>query len=223
MNTRKYIAAALLAAATLSAPAQEWIDTSDSDSFLTFGARVGFNTANATRGGEGTKANLDSWGTGFNAGVIASINFNKAVSVQPGFFFQSRSHNYSYVTPVPDQPNMHEYGHTLYRTFQVPIMGVFTLHPGENLAWSFEFGPYFQFGLSGSDKGTYEVALTERAYKDGYFDHRKKFDFGFKFGTGVTVLEHYYLGLHYEAGTCSVWEDYGGRNKAWSFTVGYNF
>lgn len=207
--------------------AQDFIDTDDADNLLTYGVRIGFNTANATRGGAGSLANLDSWGTGFDAGVVVSLNFNNAVSLQPGFFFQSRSHNYSYVqSPTGDattNPTVHEYGHTLSRAFQVPVMGIFNMHPMEELKWSIEFGPYLNFGLSGSDKGTQEVGLVQREYRDGYYDRRKKFDFGFKMGTSVTILNHYYLGVHYECGACEVWTDGGGRNKAWTFTVGYDF
>lgn len=221
--SRIFIAALSCLCAVGSAGAQEWIDTDEASDFLSFGVRTGFNTANATRGGKETRANLDAWGTGFNAGVVINLNFNNAVSVQPGFFFQSRSHNYSYVTTQEGSANVHEYGHTLSRSFQVPVMGIFNMHPTDNIKWSLEFGPYFNFGFSGSDKGTMEVGLVSRDYKDGYFDNRKKFDFGFKMGSGITILEHYYLGIHYECGACEVWKNGGGRNKAWSFSVGYDF
>ena len=222
----RYLATTLGLAAAMSMSAQEWIDTNDADEFITVGVRAGFNTANATRGGDNSRANLDAWGTGFNAGAVININFNNAVSIQPGIFFQSRSHNYSYVNPqigVENAPNIHEYGHTLSRSFMVPVMGIFNMHPAENVKWSLEFGPYFNFGLSGSDTGTQEIGLVTRDYKDGYFDNRKKFDFGFKMGSGITIFEHYYLGIHYESGACAVWKNGSGRNKAWSFTLGYDF
>lgn len=227
MKLKQIAAISICLLGVASASAQEWIDTDEADRFITAGVRAGFNTANATRGSEHSNANLDAWGTGFDAGAVINLNFNNAVSVQPGFFFQSRSHNYSYVTATQadmgNSLNVHEYGHTLSRSFMVPIMGIFNMRPSENLKWSLEFGPYFNFGLSGSDKGTEEVGLAARDYKDGYFDARKKFDFGFKMGTGITLLEHYYLGIHYEAGACAVWKNGSGRNKAWSFTIGYDF
>lgn len=226
MNIKTLGASLLALCATGPATAQDWIDTSEPDNLLTYGVRVGFNTSNATRGGGDSRANLDAWGTGFDAGAVVSLNFNNSVSVQPGFFFQSRSHNYSYVIPQTADgtaPNIHEYGHTLCRSFQVPVMGIFSMHPSESLKWSIEFGPYFNFGLTGSDKGTQEVGLASRDYSDGYYDHRKKFDFGFKMGSSLTVLDHYYLGIHYECGACSVWNNADGRNKAWTFTIGYDF
>lgn len=43
-------------------------------------------------------------------------------------------------------------------------------------------------------------------------------------GTGIQVLDHYYLGVHYEAGCTKVWKhSLAGRNKAWTFTIGYDF
>ena len=229
MNIKTLGTCLLTICAIAPASAQDWIDTSEPDHLLSFGARMGFNTSNATRGGGNSRANLDAWGTGFDAGVVVSLNFNNVVSVQPGFFFQSRSHNYSYVMPQTGDngeaitPNIHEYGHTLNRSFQVPVLGIFTMHPTEGLKWNIEFGPYFNFGLSGSDKGTMEVGLVSREYSDGYYDHRNKFDFGFKMGSSLTVLDHYYLGIHYECGACSVWKNGDGRNKAWTFSIGYDF
>ena len=185
--------------AVSAASAQEWVDTGEADDLLSYGVRVGFNTSNATRTKNGSVANLDAWGTGFNAGVVVNLNINNALSLQPGFFFQSRSHDYSYVLDYPEEamPNVQEKGNRVR--------------------------PYFNFGLSGSDKGTQEIGTALREYSDGYFDNRKKFDFGFKMGTGLQVFDHYYLGIHYEAGACKVWKHYNGHNKAWSFTLGYNF
>lgn len=227
MRLKHLIGALTLAACATPASAQEWLDTYEADSFLTFGVRAGFNTSNATRSNEAATCNLDSWGTGFDAGVTVNLNFLNCVAVQPGFFFESRSHNYSYVEPSgssAEKFNIHEYGHTRNTTFKIPVMGVFTLTPSEGIRWSFEFGPCFTFGLGGSDKGTYEVGSESRRYSDGYYDNRHKFDFSLKMGSGVKILEHYYLGIHYEAGCTKVWDNsLSGRNKAWVFTVGYDF
>ncbi len=225
--TLRHTLAAIAALTAATAPAQEWIDTSTADNFMTLGARIGFNTSNATRDKEPALTNLDSWGTGFDAGVVVSLNFLNCVSVQPGFFFESRSHNYSYIAPSGSTVlpfNVHEYGHTRHTTFKVPVMGQFVTNPAEGLRWSFDFGPCFTFGLGGSDKGTYEIGGESRHYSDGYFDNRHKFDFSLKMGTGIQVLDHYYLGVHYEAGCTKVWKhSLAGRNKAWTFTIGYDF
>lgn len=228
MTPAKLFPAALLLMTTASASAQDWIDTDEADNLMTYGLRIGFNTSNATIADKSAVSTLDAWGTGFDLGAVVNLNLNNAISLQPGFFFQSRSHNYSYILPWPSSseisyPNAHEYGHTRHTAFQLPIMGVFKTHPNENMVWSLEFGPYFNFGLGGSDKGTQEWGEQTRTYSDGYFDNRKKFDFGFKMGTGIQIFDHYYLGIHYQAGACSVWKYTGGKNKAWTFTLGYDF
>ena len=149
--TLRHTLAAIAAITAATAPAQEWIDTSTADNFMTLGARIGFNTSNATRDKEPALTNLDSWGTGFDAGVVVSLNFLNCVSVQPGFFFESRSHNYSYIAPSGSTVlpfNVHEYGHTRHTTFKVPVMGQFVTNPAEGLRWSFDFGPCFTYRCS---------------------------------------------------------------------------
>lgn len=221
------MAATLLSASIFPLSAQEWVDTSEAEKMITLGARLGFNTSNSTRSGKNALTNLDAWGTGFDAGVVVNLNLMNCLTVQPGFFFESRSHNYSYVQSSGSELipyNVHEYGHTRNTTFKVPVMGVFYLNPMEGLRWSFEFGPTFTFGLGGSDKGTFEIGPDSKKFSDGYYDNRNKFDFSLKMGTGVQVLDHYYLGIHYEAGCNKVWKHgLSGRNKAWTFTIGYDF
>lgn len=228
MRLRLITGAILALSGALAAGAQTWINTDEPDDLLTYGVRVGFNVSNATGASSPAKPiNLDAWGTGFDAGAVVNINFNSSVALQPGFFFQSRSHDYSYMwhtlTDAGTVQNVHDYGHTLSRSFQIPLMGIFNMYPVEGLKWSLEFGPYFNFGLSGSDKGTQERNNVEMDYSDGYYDSRKKFDFGFKMGSGIQVAGHYYLGIHYEAGACAVWKEGKGHNKAWTFTLGYDF
>ena len=58
-------------------------------------------------------------------------------------------------------------------------------------------------------------------------------DFGLKIGTAVDISRHLYFGIHYEAGMVSAYrneslgngllQEYGGRTKAWNFTLGWNF
>ena len=67
------------------------------------------------------------------------------------------------------------------------------------------------------------IGDQEVKYHDGYFDNRKKNVWGLKFGTGIEYDNHYYLGIHYMAGFGDPWKyaDVSGRNKAWTFTLGY--
>lgn len=220
MNKLKSLATvAFVAAISGSAQASDFFDTSKPKNIFDLGARVGFNISNQTHNPEGTKLNLDKWGTGFDAGVICDINIKDYISIQPGFFFESRSHDYAYI--YPNEPlDYIRYGHTRNYTFTVPILVSLRLNPADNIRWSVDLGPYFQFGLGGSDKGE----ENNIAFKDSHYDFRHKFDIGLKIGTGIKFMQHYYIGVHYLSGFKHVWKDVAnGHNKAWTFTIGYDF
>lgn len=207
----------VIISATSSAVAADFLDTRATEDLFNLGVRVGFNASNQTHTSDNMVLNLDSWGTGFDAGVVCDINFRNFIAVQPGFFFQSRSNNYAYIHSAA--PAITDYGHTRYTTFTIPILASLRLNPASNIRWSIDLGPYFQFGLGGSDKG---VAGTN--FDDGYFDRRHKFDAGIKMGTGFRFFDKYYIGVHYMAGCRDVWKnDLAGKHKAWTFTLGYDF
>ena len=65
----------------------------------------------------------------------------------------------------------------------------------------------------------------EYNFDDGYYDNRHKFEVGLKMGTGLNIFKHYYVGVHYVAGLRDVYKvkGFGGRNKTWSFVLGYDF
>ena len=218
MNTFKYLLIALLLSASSASFASNFFDTSKPDSPFNFGVRVGFNASTQTRSSYGLISNLDGWGTGFNAGAIFDINFKNYLTIQPGFFFESRSNNYSYI-----YPDKVEYGHTRHYSFKVPIIASVRLNPNQNVRLHLDLGPYISYGLGGSDKGA-KITDTNYPFDTNYFENRKNIDFGFKAGIGVKIMKHYYLGIHYEAGILNVWENknFSGCHKAWTFTIGYD-
>ena len=214
-----------------SLKAQEFFDTSDPDRFFTIGARVGFNTSNRTFP-EGPYVNtvLTSWGTGFNAGVVANLNIKDYLTIQPGFFYESRSSNliniaeYSNVSST--KSTYYEKDHLLGYYFTVPVMGVVNFNLSDDIRWNVEFGPYLQFTLK--QKGQNNVTIislpNEHNGHTHFYGKPKSFDFGFKMGSGLTFFEHYYVGFHYMAGVLDAWKiPAGGNNRAWTFTLGYNF
>lgn len=220
---------ALLAASQSPCSAQEFFDTSAPENLIGYGVRLGINTSNQTSPSAGKNLNLDSWGTGFTAGAVVELNFRDFFALQPGVFFESRSHNYSYVTEDSDTParlDISNYGHTRSTWLKIPLMASVRFNPAASLRWSVDAGPVFGFGLGGSDKGTFSTAETgPLRYRNGYFDDiRKKWSFALRFGTTLRYADHYLLGIHYEAGTSSVYKNIkGGHHKAWTFTLGYDF
>lgn len=205
---------------SLTANAADFLDTSAPENVFNIGARVGFNLSNNSIDNTPYfKMNLSKWGTGFDAGVVCDINIRNFISIQPGFFYQSRSNDYAYIYTALGG-DIDNYGHTRHYTFNVPILASLHLNPTDNIRWSIDFGPYFEFGLDGSDKDL----SKDTKYKEDYYASRKSFDIGLKMGTGLEFFDHYYFGIHYLAGCCNIWkEDFDGRNKAWTFTLGYNF
>jgi len=199
-------------------------------SSITLGARVGINTSNMAGDDYAKKSALDSWGTGFDGGVVANINFRDWIAVQPGFFFQSRSNNFSYIydntviAPSPERNTYIEYGHRRHTMFKVPVMCVVRFHPFDRMVWSVEAGPVFNFGLGGHEWVTDPLDASATEHRYNYFDRFNRFMMGLKMGTGMEFFGHYYVGIHYEAGLRSAMKySAGGHDKAWSFSIGYNF
>lgn len=216
------VAVAFLAA--FGAHAQ-FFDTSKPEQFFRLGVRVGVNMSNVSAGGNNFDSDShDSWGTGFDAGIVADISFRDWFALQPGIFYQSRSNNYTHITGVGADQNI-AVGHTLYYSFYIPVMFTARFNVTESLRWSLEAGPYLSFGVGHNDTGL-KVAPAPEAYFDrGYFDCHKRNNIGLKMGTGLELDAHYYLGIHYMAGFGNAWKTFGcnGHNKAWTFTLGYNF
>lgn len=211
--------------------AQEFFDTSNAPNFFSMGARIGFNTSNRTfPSGAFSVWTNNSWGTGFNIGAVANLNFKEYLSLQPGIFFESRSGNYAYLTEYLDVLNVeqtfYQVGHLRTYNFTIPILGIAKFNIAQNIKWLVEFGPYFQFKLGST--GLDNIRIPYRPAQSNLYDYYTasptSFDFGFKMGTGLKFLQHYYVGVHYLAGALKTWKNpSGGKNKSWEFTLGYDF
>ncbi|MCH5224375.1 MAG: PorT family protein [Muribaculaceae bacterium] len=206
------------------------LDTGDAERFFSLSGRIGFNTSNRTIPTSNVSFyNHESWGTGFNIGALANLNFKNYLALQPGLFFESRSGNYAMATDQNSIFNQDDpyyiLSHWRAYYFTIPVMGVVKVNLASNIKVSGEFGPYLQFQLNESGKG---LLYHEYSAIDGqiikYEGKQNKVDFGFKMGVGLQFYQHYYLGVHYLAGVCHAWSrPSGGHNKSWMFTVGYDF
>lgn len=220
---RALIALISVLGAVCAANAQ-FFDTSRSEDFFRLGVRVGFNMSNVSANSDNFVMSHDSWGSGFEGGVVADISLREWFSLQPGIFYQSRSNSYTHIRGIGADQTM-RVGHTLYYSFYIPVMFVGRFNLADRWRWSVEAGPYLSLGVGHNDNGLEVIGDQEVKYHDGYFDDRKKNVWGLKFGTGIEYDNHYYLGIHYMAGFGDPWKyaDVSGRNKAWTFTLGYNF
>ena len=221
-------ALALLASGLHSIQAQKLFDMSAPDHLIDFGARIGINTSNQTSPSGGKISNLDSWGAGFEVGGVANLNIFNAIAVQPGVFIETRSHRYSYVMEPVELLHftMAEYGHDYSTWLKIPLLASVRLNPDKNIQVATEAGPVFGFGIGGRDKTHFYVpGLGSTKESENYFNDHKNWSFGWKLGGTVRYAGHYMLGVHYEAGTSSVYRFplKGGHHKAWIFTLGYDF
>ena len=224
-----------MALATLSIHAQDFFSTEKADEFFTFGARVGFNTSNRTVNSPMVSVwNINSWGTGFDAGAVVNLNLRDYLTIQPGFFYESRSGSFAYQSYAYNLDDIHDYdivktqvGKGREYLFNIPIMGIVHFNILEDLRWNVELGPYFQFKLRSTFDGKFSYPHVAYNGDIVYNDNTKttKFDVGIKMGTGLDICRHYYVGIHYLAGMLRAWNPaaLGGHNKEWMFTVGYNF
>ncbi|MCH5235086.1 MAG: PorT family protein [Muribaculaceae bacterium] len=211
--------------------AQDFFDTSDAASFFSFSGRLGFNTSNKTfPKGHFNLWNNNSWGTGFNIGVLANLNFKEYLSLQPGIFFESRSGDYAYLTNYlnynAQEDTHYAMGHLRGYYITVPVMGVVKFNIAEKIKWMVELGPYLQFALKHMGDNNI-VVLYRQPQNLGYSQYtaqHNSVDVGLKMGTGLRFFDHYYLGVHYLAGFCKTWKQpSGGKNKSWEFSIGYDF
>ena len=236
----------IMSLAAMQAGAQLTIDTSNTDRPFNIGVRVGANTSNLSNNMlnvvPGIHSSSVDWKAGFVGGVVVDIKMRNFFALQPGFFFETRSDSFQRVKVTDGDVTHMEIvdGDRSSSYFKIPILASFRFMIGSNVEWQIEAGPYFSFGLGGSEKYSLLTAGEPdngSLYKRPLFGDKgfvKPYDWGFKMGTGLVLMEHWYVGIHYEAGCRNVlkpnahasntsFPDLSGHNKAWDFTIGYNF
>lgn len=232
MNRKLIIALLLVWIGTFSTYATDLFSDEPVEKLFNIGLRVGVNSSNRTFPSDKFKAwNVNSWGSGFDAGVIVNLNIKKFFAVQPGIFFESRSSNYSYSEDYVNLKNEPDYftqlGHVRTYNILVPVMASLRLNIADNLECLVEAGPYLQCKLHASDANKIQVIDQPTAISPLKVDYAKSnfMDWGFKLGAGLRINNHYSFLIHYLAGMDNVWKApvEGGQNKAWTFTVGYDF
>lgn len=226
------VAAALALSVVPQAAANDFFSTEDAGRLFNFGVRFGVNTSNRTVDKPVfNQWNKNSWGTGIDAGFVVDLNIKDYLSLQPGFFYNSRSGDYAYRFNYINQDDLEtvvtQLGHCRAYYFTIPVMGVLHLNAGDNLRWNVEFGPYLQIKLHSKFDNQIDYPLPRPNLMGESLDNAglKGVDFGFKMGTSLNIYRHYYVGVHYLAGCLNAWNPgaLGGRNKEWSFSVGYDF
>lgn len=216
------------AAATQAA---DFFSTEKSEKLITIGVRAGFNTSSRTVSDSAFPGfyNQQSWGTGFDAGAVVNLHFRDYISLQPGIFFESRSSRYTLIgSDAASATGVAQAGKVNTYNLTVPVLAVLSFNVTDDIRWNVEAGPYVSFVLDSKHNSTRKLNTTGLFSPDA-----ANVDFGFKLGTGLQVMRHYYIGAHYMAGCIDAWKDlslagglkqsYGGVTKGWVFTLGYDF
>lgn len=231
---RKLISALAIAAIAIPpSKAAKFFDTSAPESLFEVGVRLGVNTSNRSLDKNIFDVwNINAWGAGVNIGAVADINFRDYISIQPGIFFESRASKYTYVNTESVTETgpltLTQYGKDRSYNFTIPILCSVHFNVSNDIRWNVEAGPYFQIIMKNKVNGSFSYPLyrAENAIPAGYTAaNASNFDFGFKFGSSLKFKSHYLVGIHYEAGCLHPWKEkaLGGSNKAWVFSLGYDF
>ncbi|MDE5870033.1 MAG: PorT family protein, partial [Muribaculaceae bacterium] len=193
------ISAVLFSVIAINAGATDFFSTGKSDDLFTIGARLGINTSNRTvdKNAAGSY-NFQSWGTGFTAGVTASINIRDYLSIEPGLFFESRSGHSSFTSfPIPLDNGTTCYvtqsAHRHTYNFNIPVLASMRFNVTQGLRWHVDFGPYVAFTLK--SKLENKELLSTRPDLDNEVPFSAKaapVDFGFNMGTALEIIGRYY-------------------------------
>lgn len=234
---KRLLLGAICALVSAGASASDFFSTEECEELFTFGARIGVNTSNRTVKSSAYPEcyHHESWGTGFDIGAVVDLNIRNYISIQPGFFFESRNGNYTFMgseflnTENPSE--IAQAGKRSSYNFTIPVLASLHFNLTDDVRWNVDAGPYIAFVLDSKLKNKYFV--VDGPSETPLFDRKAaNVDFGFKMGTGLDILEHYYIGVHYMAGCVDAWKDRkigtfkqsaGGVTKAWVFSIGYNF
>lgn len=236
---KRFLIGAMCAATYLLSQAADFFSTEKCDELFTIGTRLGVNTTNRTIGDKAYPDcyHHESWGTGIDIGAVVSINIRDYLSIQPGFFFESRNGAYTLMGTAAgsaladDGSEIAQAGKRRSYNFTIPVMAVLGFNVTDELRWNVEAGPYVAFVLDSklSDK---RFVVDGKADTALFRQEAATVDFGFKMGTAIEIMDHYYVGAHYMAGCLPAWKDrkignvskdFGGVTKGWVFTIGYNF
>lgn len=239
------IATVLLVTCPTIAGAQTIIDHGTPAKVVQAGFRIGFNTSNLTTNYDEVFPeiawNHSQWRPGFTVGVAVDINLTNYFAIQSGLYYKSRNSDFHYLINSATLEAVD--GHWGGNYFEIPLLLSLRLGVAELAQAQIDLGPYFATGFGG--KCEYTVYTSEYSILDGtsqvvaregkgdYFGDKgiaNRFDWGLKFGLGFLVMQHYYIGAHYNFSCKNIMKDIpethkrvSGHNKAWTFTLGYNF
>lgn len=242
-----YAIAAVLMIMTVSQPvsAQTILDTAYPAKIIGVGVRASFNTSTLNTNFDDIIPeyawNHTQWGQGFSAGLAVDINIRNFFAISSGINLRARNNTFRYLL-IDNEGLEAVEGHWGGNYLEIPLLASLRLGVPELAQCHIDLGPYFATGFGGKVKHTIYSAeespmmtygLLTSYGKGDYFGDKgmvNRYDWGIRMGIGFLVLQHYYIGTHYNAGCHNVLKSVKdatgrarGHNKSWTFTLGYNF
>lgn len=201
---KKILLAALCALCTMTASAQRassstsFFSSEKSNDPVTVGIRAGMNSSSIG----GDYSSLYKSKIGFHAGLAVDVPILESFGINTGVFYSMKG---------AKAKGTDESVTTGY--VEIPVLASYRYHFNEKVRLDIDLGPYFAYGVHGSDD-----------IFDSDLGWMKRFDAGLAFGAGVTIKK-FYAGLHYEAGLANVSDVDGvsAKNNNLMLTVGVNF
>lgn len=230
---------------SVSASAQSFSEMfgNDAKGRIEYGVRAGLNIS-GIGGHDAFKTKLGyRTMAGFHVGGIVGIPVTNGFYVQPGLYFSSKGAR----TVYQENDRDYEYSEkeSMFPVYlEIPVLASFRTDISDNLKLNVDAGPYFAAGLGGK----YSIRTEENDAGDIYTENKTadffgksdmdterfgagRFDFGLSFGAGLTILEHYHIGIKYDLGLLNMaiidkfayQEGYRMHNGTFAITLGYNF
>ncbi|MDE6136594.1 MAG: PorT family protein [Muribaculaceae bacterium] len=217
---RTTIAALLAGLISLTSAAQiNWWDSSKSGEGISLSAQFGLNLSHFTH--------VERWSStkaGINIGVFAEKPILNSLAVKAGALYSMKG---------AIGKNDGGFGGDLTTTFspaylEIPILASYRIQHNDALSFTFDFGPYFAFGLHGKDVKDWKagsIGSDTPTAIDVFSDSQlKRFDFGFQFGPSVVYKNRLSAGIIFDCGAADI-SNMGGKvgNFTAMINVAYRF
>lgn len=212
-NSIKAIAATLVAAAAIAAPAQSHA--------VDFGIRAGLDVTSPGDIKSGiTKTDLFKAGCGFHAGVVADIDLVSNFFIEPGLYLVYHTTGTDFDIADDDGMLLDTKADVSLRQFglQIPVRFGYKFGLGVCDLKVFT-GPSFGIGLSGKLTHAKEIGEDSNPYEDLL----NRFNMGWNLGAGV-VVSRFYIGADYTFGLnnrIQDADDISWRQGTFSVSIGY--
>ncbi len=220
---KKLIAMAVCTVFTIGASAQSFFSTETGEE-PRIGIYTGFNlaTLKSSESNDGVKNRA-----AFHVGISADFPIVESLHIVTGMNISSKGLRADYRY---DDSTIKMNGKPIYMEW--PVLASYRYNFNDETQLEVNVGPYFAFGLGGKVKT--EVSLkgesveeTETIYFGSGNDRliEKRFDCGIQLGAGVTLAQHYNIGLAYQFGLVNLIDsdDYSVKQRNLMISLGYKF